>query len=209
VTPLWVELLGWANAVVGGAALVPQLVRLRRGAVAGVSASSWLFALVVFGAWASFSLALGLWPAVTFDSVCLVLGVAMVVALRDQLRSRWVLAAGVALVAVAAGAWVVPTLVGVFAATGSGVRAWPQVREAWRCEHTEGVSVTTWVFEAIAALGWFTYGLAVHQPLLGIYALGMTPMATAIVVRVLWRRSRTTAVAGGALMVPAPRDAGF
>lgn len=178
--------LGWALTVIGVVAALPQLSHLLKGRTDGVSLWTWTSGACVYMIWSSFSLHAQLWPALTFDVVNLSTQLVAVWLLRRHLHVVHLVAVVVAgLVAAGAYAWA-PVALGVIGTVGSTLRAWPQVHAALAHPDPRGVSKATWTLEGITAAGWLVYGIGMHQPVLGAYALGMVPACALIV----WRLRR-------------------
>lgn len=185
-----VAVAGTAIAVV---MVVPQLVRVRRHGVAGISGAAAGCGALNAAGWVLYAVATGRWPLAVASAVpatgsALVAGVVLVCAGAGRWLAIVVGWAAVLGVCAAVGGW---SALGVALGASVAVSYAPQVVAAWRCADLAGLSPGTWLLAGAEGVLWGAFGLVISDVALVLWGT----VATCGSVAVLsgwwrWRRAR-------------------
>lgn len=153
------------------ASVLVQAVRVHRHGAAGVSAATWLGLVASVSLWCAYGIVLGDLALIATNAPGFLVALVIVVTLVRAGATSYRL---LALVVVATGVWIGGALLigrpGAMGAAASAMlvgRILPQLVVAVREADVTGVSIVTWVSNAITKLPWALYGLAIGDVWVG------------------------------------------
>lgn len=180
-------------AITLGSILV-QAARVRRHGAAGVSAATWLGLVASVALWCAYGIVLGDMALIATNAPGFVVALVIVATLvRAGATTVRVLVGVLAMTAV----WILGALLldtpGAIGAAASAMlvgRIVPQLMLAQRADDVTGVSIFTWVANAVTKLPWALYGLAIGDAWVGGSALVGVVLSLMIVAVVTAKRTR-------------------
>lgn len=174
-----------------------QANRIHTTGAKGVSLATWILSAFVSQIWFCYGLIFHVTAEVVANipAITVSLVVAFLAARSQEKMARSVLGylavTVITVLATFAGSfhdlrWVLATV----AVSSSIIIYLPQLALVLRPKDLSGVSIISWCLATLTSLGWFVYGILIHQPALAIPSLVMCPSAFIIFVQVSRHRIR-------------------
>lgn len=169
----------------------PQAFRVWRAHADGLSAGTWLLAIVVAELWLAWGFEFRV-PAEIAANVPNLLAAAAIVCLAAHRRHAllpnlaWIaaLSGGAAVVSTVSLVTGMEWMLSATAMTGSLCLFLPQLVKVFREYDLTGVSFLTWTIAFLSAASWTTYGFLIHQTPIWVPSIVMMPSSLVIAVRV-------------------------
>ena len=172
-----------------------QAARIRTTGAKGVSLATWLLSCFVAQIWFCYGFVFHVPAEIAANIPALIVAtiVAFLAAQSQDKMARSVLGylgiSGVTVVATVVGSfhslrWIMASV----AVASSVIIYLPQLALVIRPKDLTGVSVISWCIASLTSLGWFAYGLLIHQPAVALPSVVMFPSAFIIFVQVLRHR---------------------
>lgn len=167
------EILGFLAGAFGLTIAIPQTLRIRKHGTAGVSPATWMLTYAAYASWLGYGLATSSPSQVVTNSIALLLGGWLLLALLAQKTWKWAYLLGIA---AGAPAFIIfaPTAITSLVLLAFVTTTWPQIwraAQAWRQHITiPGVSTLTWGLNLTSGALWFAYALLGERPVVATAA---------------------------------------